>query len=319
MTKVITSFLLFILFWLPLTGAKACDACGCALGGFNFGTIPQNDSHFVGIRYAIAQFYAEQRHGREISHSYDRYQRVDLMARIALSDRWQLNMVLPYMYNTMEGSHESEQLSGLADPMLMLNYKLLDQKGNPMERWLHNLWFGGGVKAPLAEFRFSRTEELVNPNFQLGSGSWDYVFLLNYTAMRKHFGLHVEAVYKYNTLNSQAYRFGNQYNMQTNLFYKSALGQWQLFPSAGLYHEFGGQHSHEGFLQGNSGGRLTMAQAGVQVQRGNWMMHANGQLPVAQHFFSDAQVEIQAKTRFAFTFVRFIGKKADKSVFNWVD
>ncbi|WP_009036039.1 hypothetical protein [Indibacter alkaliphilus] len=317
MTKTIKIALVLLAFGMYHTQARACDACGCALGGFNFGVIPQNEAHFVGVRYAIAQFYANSRHGGVLEYSNDTYQRADFMARIALNEKLQLNLVLPYMYNTMNGSHESEQLSGLSDPMLMLNYKLLDQKGNPMEKWLHNLWVGAGLKAPLAEFQFSRTENLINPNFQLGSGSWDYLAMLNYTSMSNRFGLNLEAVYKFNTFNSQDYRFGNQYNAQANVFYKTFIGGTQLFPLIGVYHEFGGQHTHEGFLQANSGGRLSMAQVGAQAQFKTWMLHTNYQVPISQDFNSDTHVTIQAQNRFSLTVVKFIGKRKEQNVFSF--
>lgn len=316
MTKFLKIFLLTIALFSAPKYSHACDACGCALGGFNFGIIPQNEAHFIGVRYAIAKFYADMRHGSDLEFSNDTYQRLDIMGRFALRDRLQLNIVLPYMYNSMNGSHESEQLSGLGDPMLMLNYKLLDQKGNPMEKWLHNLWVGGGIKVPLAPFEFSQAEDLINPNFQLGSGSWDFLAMINYTSMFKRFGINVEAVYKYNTVNTQDYRFGNQYNAQANLFYKTMIGDTQLFTIVGFYHEYGGQHTHEGFFQANSGGRMTMTQLGLQSQFRSMMLHVNYQVPISQKFNSDAHVNIQAQNRFSLTVVKFIGRKKENNVFS---
>jgi hypothetical protein len=316
MTKLI-KYTFAILFFISINQnrAKACDACGCALGGFNFGIIPQNEAHFIGMRYSSAYFYADMMHAGELEFSNDLYQRIDFMGRIALKDRFQLNFVLPYMYNQMNGSHEKEQLSGLGDPMAMLNYKIVDQKGNPMESWLHNLWIGGGIKSPLANFEYAQSEHLINPNFQLGSGSWDYLALANYTSMRNKWGINLEAVYKFNTTNSQDYRFGNQYNTQASGFFMTKAGNTQLIPIVGLYHEYGAQHTFEGFFQGNSGGSLTMAQIGLQMQSGSWMLHGNFQNPLAQNFNSDAHVNIEAKGRFSLTLVKFIGKKSDKSIF----
>jgi hypothetical protein len=318
MTNYIKSILLlFLLLSRLVQTVEACDACGCALGGFNFGIIPQNEAHFIGMKYSTAHFYADMMHGGNLEYSHDLYQRIDVMGRIALKDRLQLNVVLPYMYNTMNGSHEKEQLKGLGDPMLMLNLKVIDQSGNPMEKWLHNLWLGGGIKAPLAPFEYSKAGDLINPNFQLGSGSFDYLAMVNYTSMRNRFGLNVEAVYKINTLNSQQYRFGNQYNAQANGFYTTKLGNLRVLPLVGVYHEYGGQHTHEGFFQANSGGQSTMAQVGIQGQFGSWMVHSNFQKPIQQAFNSDSHVTIEARNRFSVTFIRFIGTRSEKSVFSF--
>lgn len=310
------AILLISLFHLPQQ-ASACDACGCALGGFNFGIIPQNEAHFVGVKYSQAHFYAEMWHAGQREYSNDRYQRLDIMGRVALRERLQLNVVLPYMYNQMKGSHESETLRGLGDPMLMVNYKVLDQKGNPMESWLHNLWLGGGAKAPLANFEFSQTTQLINPNFQLGSGSWDYLTMANYTTMKNRWGLNVEGVYKINTANSIDYRFGNQYNVQGSVFYKPKAEKILPIPMLGVYHEKAGMHTFEGFYQVNSGGSATFGQAGVQVQFSNMMLHANYQLPINQSFNSDDHVHIESKGRFSVTMIAFIGKVDKKSVFRF--
>ncbi|WP_209332705.1 hypothetical protein [Lunatimonas salinarum] len=318
MTKLFNYFIVFLgLFGLIQHNASACDACGCALGGFNFGIIPQNEAHFVGLKYSRANFYADMMHGGNLEYSNDLYQRMDFMGRIALKERLQLNIVLPYMHNQMDGSHEKAQLSGLGDPMAILNYKIIDQKGNPMEAWLHNLWIGGGIKSPLANFEYSQTEQLINPNFQLGSGSWDYLASANYTSMRNRWGINLEAVYKVNAANPQNYRFGNQYNMQASAFYMSRAGNTQFIPIGGIYHEYGGQHTFEGFYQSNSGGKLTMAQIGLQVQSGTWMLHGNYQSPLSQHFNSDLHVNIESKGRLSFTLVKFIGNKSNNSIFEF--
>ncbi|MCH7402201.1 hypothetical protein ACFOUP_18660 [Belliella kenyensis] len=295
----------------------ACEACGCALGGFNFGIIPQNEAHFIGIKYSQARFYAEMMHAGQFEYSNDQYQRLDIMGRIAIRERLQLNIVLPYLYNDMVGSHEKETLRGLGDPMMMLNYKVLDQKGNPMEAWLHNLWVGGGIKAPLADFEFSQTTQLINPNFQLGSGSWDFITMGNYTTMKNRWGLNIEGVYKINTANAIDYRFGNQYNLQGSIFYKPKAEKVLPIPMLGLYHESAGTHTFEGFYQVNSGGSATFAQAGVQVQFSKMMLHANYQLPISQSFNSDDHVHIESKGRFSVNMIAFIGKSNKKNVFSF--
>lgn len=313
----IYKYIFSILILIAITNQKviACEACGCALGGFNFGIIPQNEAHFLGVKYSRSSFYAEMTHAGQREFSNDLYQRLDIMGRIALKERWQLNFVLPYMYNQMDGSHENEALSGFGDPMLLLNYKVLDQKGNPMEKWLHNLWIGGGIKAPLGDFEYSQTSQLINPNFQLGSDSWDYLTMLNFTSMKNRWGVNLEGVYKFNSENSQEYRFGNQYNVQASIFYKPKAEKILPIPLLGIYHENGGKHTFEGFYQVNSGGSATFAQAGLQVQFRNMMLHGNYQFPIQQNFNSDQHVHIEAKGRFSLTFITFIDMTKSKNVF----
>lgn len=312
------SILLFCLLFAGLSyqPARACEACGCSLGGFNFGIIPQTDTHFVGVKFSRARFFASVAHtGQVPEHSHDSYYRWDLMGRFALSERWQLNLVLPYLYNDMNGSHEQHKLNGMGDPMVLMNYKLLQQKATADDQWIHNLWVGTGVKAPVGSFAYNQNEQLINPNFQLGTGSWDVLVTGNYMVNYNRYGLNVEAVYKMNTVNSQQYRFGNQANGQVNLFYNLPSGKLNLVPFAGLYAEYGGKHTFEGFFEANSGGKAVFANAGLQVQGKGLLLNLNYQNPIRQRFNSDRHVHIDARERFSVAVLFLINKGAGASPF----
>lgn len=291
-----------------MTETKACDACGCSLGGYSLGFIPQQNSSFVGLRYSRAHFYAEMLHGSNHEFSEDTYQRVELIWRHVWKNRWQVNVMLPYLYNRMDGNqHDLIKLSGFGDPVFMLNYKVIDQM-LVEKNFRQNLWIGAGVKAPLGKFDAVDRAELINPNFQLGSGSWDALLHLNYIAQVKSFGVNIEATGKINTPNSMDYQFGNQGSVTTNLFHTQLVKGHSIAPYLGTYFEYGEFHRFEGFKEVNTGGRASFANVGLQWQKDRCLFNAQYQLPIWQDFNSDRDVNIESKGRLAFTFIALIGK-----------
>lgn len=303
----------FALLVFSTSHTQACEVCGCSLGGFNFGIIPQTENHFFGMKFSRSRFYAEMNHANhEAEYSNDTYFRLDFMGRIAVTDRLQVNVILPYLSNNMEGSLEQSKVVGLGDPIALMNYKLVSQKATAENQWLHNFWAGIGIKAPVGNFNYSQTEQLINPNFQLGTGSWDYLFTGNYIISRNRWGMNMESTYKLNSINSQRYRFGNQFNAHTNLFYTIPNLKFQVIPYGGGYLERGGMHTFEGFQEVNSGGTAFFANTGVQVEGKHILFNVAYQQPLSQQFNSDENVTIRAHGRFSITLLAFIIKDSGK-------
>ncbi|WP_276167246.1 hypothetical protein [Zobellia alginiliquefaciens] len=53
----------------------------------------------------------------------------------------------------------------------------------------HFLQLGGGIKMPTGKYDKKNNEGIVNPSFQLGNGSWDYVLAINYGFTYKNWGI----------------------------------------------------------------------------------------------------------------------------------
>lgn len=311
--RMLTTLMLLSCAYLTPLESIACDACGCSLGGFYFGLIPQTNQHFIGARYGYSRFFAEMNHNTGIENSLDTYQRWDLMGRFALSDKWQINFVLPYMYNSMKGSKESENIAGLSDPMVITTYKALDEKNTGS--LTHSLWLGTGLKFPLGHYDHGSFENMINPNFQLGSGSLDYLWNANYVLNRRQIGINIESFFKLNTANAEGYRFGNQWNGLISIFYNKNIKQVSLLPYIGTYLESSQRHTADGIYQFNTGGSAAFAHVGSQAQFKNFLLNLNFQVPYSQRFNSDSHVHILSKNRFNLTVLYFIQKKSKSEPF----
>jgi hypothetical protein len=64
----------------------------------------------------------------------------------------------------------------------------------------HTWQVGGGVKLPTGKYNTNNNGS-VNPSFQLGTGSWDYLLATEYIVRRKQFGLNTMLNYVIKTEN----------------------------------------------------------------------------------------------------------------------
>ena len=289
-----------ILLTMGTFGALACDACGCKLSGFSFGILPQYTSHFIGVRYTHAAFSAKMDHKfAPDEHSNDTYNRAEIMARYSLTRKLILTGALPYMSNRMEGNTETITASGMGDPTILLYYNLINNGNYGKALWKQSLLVGGGVKLPLGDYEQRNNGELVNRNFQLGSGSFDYLAALNYTLRRKSFGFNAESSYKLNTANELDYRFGNQFHVSTYFFYVLKSKRTSFLPYAGVFFETGEQHTDGLIIKENTGGHSTFATVGGQYYFGRFSINAEYQKPIYQEFNSDDIATISAGHRFS--------------------
>ena len=278
----------------------ACDVCGCSLGSNYFGILPQFDKHFIGIRWHYSAFSARMDHDSrflENEYSNDSYHQVEVWGRFYLTSRLQAFVSIPYRINYMRGSHQQVTASGLGDISLLANYTLIntgEDVGNP---WRHTLLAGGGIKLPTGDYRQQDQGELVNPNFQLGTGSTDFVLNVVYTVRYQNVGLTLGTTRQFNTRNPKDYRFGSQWNASAQLFYWRQMKAWSLLPHIGTYYETAAMHTDRGIRQVNTGGEVLFTQAGLDSYYRNITLGVTYKTPLTQRMNSDQIADIDAKER----------------------
>jgi len=285
------------------------------MSGLYFGFIPLYNDHFIGLKYSQSTFKAFIENDEfyfEDERSTDTYHRFDVMGRFVLSDRIQIRYVLPYLINNMNGSHERILTSGVGDPIVMLYYTPFNNDDDFSGKIMQTLQVGAGLKVPVGKSELSENGELVNRNFQLGTGSLDYLIGLNYSARYKAIGLNVESSYKFNGTNGNSYRFGNQTTISSNIFYYKETPRVLFLPFTGVYFESSAVHRNQGIIESNTGGESVLATFGIQAFIKKWSVNLQYQTPIHQHFFTDNFVSLSGKDRFSIGFIHsFSFKKAD--------
>ncbi|GAA3522804.1 hypothetical protein GCM10022393_41820 [Aquimarina addita] len=313
-------YIIFTVITIPTT--LGCDVCGCQLSGLSFGMLAGTSTHYIGVRFTQASFNASIRYNSDLlqdEYSQDTFTRTEILGRYIFSNKFQIHSIIPYISNTMNGSVQDLEFNGFGDPSLLLFYDVLAKKQSddkiaapPTTIISHSLLIGGGVKLPMGTFdRFDRGE-VVNRNFQIGSGSVDFLLSSNYTIALHRWGLNIEASYKMNTRNSDNYRFGNQFNSSGYLFYTIPIKNGIISPFAGTLYETAGTHDDDGIQQFNTGGNATLGTLGLQCNWKSFSLNALIQHPLQQNYNSDDISFIETEERFSIGLIFHFAKKEKK-------
>lgn len=281
-----------------LLQVKACDVCGCSLGGNYFGILPLYNKNFIGLRWSRAKFHSYIAPTQYLAsqQSNDTYSKLELWGRYYVTKRIQLYAFVPYVYNDMNGTDQKVFAQGIGDINIMANYVILNT-GEDKSDFKHTLIAGGGVKLPSGKFSLTDKGKIINRNFQMGTGSVDFNLNAVYTVRYKKAGINFETGYKINTCNRDEYLFGNQFRASGQLFFWQSFGSVSVLPHAGVNYEQGDMHKDGDIIQVNTGGTALLGSGGVDVYLNRFTVGVNYQKPVSQNYNSDDTAEITSKAR----------------------
>ncbi len=299
--KVILIVLISITFVMQVS---ACDVCGCSLGGYYMGILPQFNKNFVGLRWSQNKYYAYMDHNSQYlqpEYSNDTYNKIELWGRFYVSKKWQVFVFVPYSINHMDGSEDNVWARGFGDITILTNYIILNTGDSTGQKFKHTLTMGGGIKLPTGNYKQEENGLLINPNFQLGTGSTDFLFSTIYTLRYGKTGLNTEGGYKYNLANSNHYKMGNQWHVSSQFFYWQKIKSISLLPNTGLLFEQGQKNKDGTALQTNTGGNTLLVTAGMEIYYRKFTVGFNFKKPIRQRLNTDAIADIQARSRIATT------------------
>lgn len=262
----------------------ACDICGCGVGSYYLGILPEFNKRFIGLRY---QHKSLQTHlgplGQRTPITADEtYQTAELWGGWNIGSRFRVLAFVPYNFNKRESQTGNGTKNGIGDIALMGYYKLLDKTGTLGERLLvQSVWIGGGVKVPTGKYEPSERlaiQESPN-NFQLGTASTDFTLNAAYDIRYNDLGLNTNVNYKINTENKYNYRYGNKLTANMLAYYKFRLANVvTVAPNAGVLYETADKDvENNKYNVEVSGGYSLSAVVGVEVAMKGLSFGANYQ------------------------------------------
>lgn len=245
---------------------EACDVCGCSSMSIGLDNLGLSSGHLIGMRYSIRQFNA--------GSITDYFHQAEIIGSYQLSKRIRLSASIPYLKAQRQQTEiEDATLSGLGDASLRVRYELIHLKREKSEQ---QLYISGGLNLPTGVFE-DRENSLLAPNFQTGTGSWDYTLGFQYQLKKGQWLWAIQSVYLVNTLNSHAYKFGNQVNTQLVGGRKIELKKAVLMPSLSLaWEHFDRDVNSRGFYQYGTGGDGLNMLAGLSLFSNQWVLHLKG-------------------------------------------
>ena len=282
--KKYSILLISILFF---TQSFACSFCGCGVGNFYLGLLPNFKNAFVGVRHSYAQYHTNIS-GDASQFGDDYYHTPEIWGGINLGKHWQILTFLPYHINKQISDDGTKMQNGVGDISLLANYKLFSSyKFHHKTATAHEVWMGGGVKLPTGKFNadLTNTTELVaEANGQLGTGSVDFLLNAAYNVRVNKFGVNTAINYKINSANKGQYFFGNRFSASSFAYYQLNLGEMGITPNIGLLYEHAEPNKLASTKVDLSGGYATYAAIGVDVAINKVSLGLSIQMPIAQDF-----------------------------------
>ena len=275
----------------------ACPFCGCGVGNFYMGLLPNFKNKFIGVRYQYMRYHT-QISGDATQFGNDYYKTVELWGGFNIGSKWQMLAFVPYQINTQKTDDGDKRINGLSDISLLANYRLLNKtKMNGSKSTQQQLLIGGGIKLPTGKYKIDTHNpdtELGDVNAQLGTGSVDFLLNTTYDVRFNKFGINTTINYKINTTNNEDYHFGNRFNASSLAYYQVSLKKAVLAPNAGFIYQHSEANHFKNEKVDQTGGYLAMAVAGAELSFKNMAIGANVQLPFSQNFASG---QTESKTR----------------------
>ncbi|WP_199142000.1 transporter [Pedobacter sp. ASV12] len=279
--KIILAVLLAV---FTITATRACDICGCGVGSYYIGILPQFNKRFIGLRY---QHKTLTTHlgpfGERTPLTADEtYQTAELWGGWNIGKKFRVLAFVPYNFNERTSQTGNGLKDGLGDIAVMGYYGLLDHRSSIGDKLLvQSLWVGAGIKAPTGKYEPSErlaVQESPN-NFQLGTASTDFTLNATYDIRLQDAGLDVNLNYKINTANKYEYRYGNKFTSNVLAYYKFRIANvLTIAPNGGLLYETAQKDVESKKYEVDvSGGYSLSVVGGVELSMGRISVGANYQ------------------------------------------
>lgn len=262
-----------------------CDACGCSASGGSMGFASMLNSNFVGIRYFNQHYKSSNGLYSNSSWYNESFNTIQVWARIPIYKNIQVSALVPYHFHTRETVSGNQDIKGIGDITVLGMFKLFQTKKDSTFL-VHTLQVGGGVKAPTGKFDQANAGN-INPSFQVGTGSWDYLLTTEYVIKRKKYGLNTMLNYVFKTQNDKKYRFGNQLNYATTFFYLYEKKKFSLAPQAGIAGEVYGSNYQYSEKVSKTSGDVFFGKLGFEMGKNKFSLGANVMLPINQNLASN--------------------------------
>ncbi len=272
---------------------EECDICGCSGNGgsMGYGTLLNND--FLGLRYITQQYRSLDGIYNNSPWIDENFNTIQAWAQFKLSEKVSLNAIIPYHFHNRDFENgETQTISGLGDISLLAFYKIISPK---MEGWLpeqnpifkHSLSLGGGLKAPTGVYNRENNQGSVNPGFQVGTGSWDFILASDYSVTYKTWGAGAMANYTIKNENKASYQFGNQLNYGITIFKNINTNSMLGFtPSLGISGEVFEENKSYGQVVQDTKGNILFGKLGLETAYNRFSLGLNLMLPISQNLNS---------------------------------
>lgn len=247
MRRIFAAVLFFTLIIFSGRNAYALGECGlsCCIAGATTSGVTLAENFGLSLVYEYAYMETIRNGTDEVSPNeaiavnqsggnYSvptemRMQKLSLVGVLPVNERFQLLASVPYIINDMDMRSKNgmmtmdmsmDQVTGLGDMTLMGLYTLY---ADAPVRPGHRLTVGFGVKAPTGQTDVRKSNgALVHAMMQPGSGSWDPLFMVNYTRGLYPLVLQANLFYQLTTEGFNGYEYGDKLTFDVAAKYQAS-------------------------------------------------------------------------------------------------
>ena len=266
-----------------------CDACGCSANGGSMGFSSMLNNNFIGLRYVYQSYTTKEGIFNNSPWIDENFNTIQIWSRIPITKKITLSALVPYHNNNRELVTGKEGISGIGDLTVMEMYTLIQPKMDSTTNYSHKFQMGAGVKAPTGKYNVANNGTL-NPSFQLGTGSWDYLLVSEYVVKRKQLGLNTALSYTFKTENKKQYQFGNQLNYGSTVFYLLDFNKIKLVPQLGLAGEVYASNKQVKQDVIGTKGDILFSKFGLEVGKDKFSLGINAMLPINQNLIGGYKI-----------------------------
>lgn len=146
----------------------------------------------------------------------------------------------------------------------------------------HTVNAGVLLRVPLGSYQVREASgALIHPELQTGTGAWDIMPRGTYQLVYDDWGFEASGLLRFAGTNSLEYKFGNGYNVSTDVFYMWGLGDnWRIVPRMGLYSEQENYHTQYQEAVAGTGGRASFGTLQADVMYKTSALSIQFQQPV---------------------------------------
>ncbi len=268
----------------------ACDICGCGVGSYYVGILPEFSKKIVGVRYRYSSLQSHIGAGgvRTYLTTDEHFHTTEVWGGWTIGKKIRLIGYIPLGFNQKINEEGLTRKTGLGDMGLQGFYRVFDHRKTTEsdKMMIHSLWLGAGVKMPTGKYEEpvkNNNEQSLNV-FQLGTGSTDFTINGMYDFRLQDAGLNTMASYKINTANNSNYRYGNKFMLSLQGYHKfRILNKITLAPNAGIVYELADKDIDAGYKVGITGGNILLGTVGAEINFNRIAVGGNFQLPLSQH------------------------------------
>ncbi len=287
--KTIVLIVLGILLNIP---SYACDVCGCSISGTGLGLVSAYRYNFISMSWQLTPFEGSRFHG---AGSYDQFHTLELSMRYHFTTDFKLLVHQPYKLNFRNTNDELSNLEGIGDTRILANYTILrDKKIGGVNLYME---LGAGAQLPVGKYDSNLHSKDLPENFNIGKGTWSFIFQPNIILNKNNFGLIMNGTYQRNAVSKSGYQFGNQVSGQALFYYRKDLkNELALTPYLGILGESIAQdHFDDGALVSGTSGKGLFLTTGINLKWKSLLFSTAYTPPLSQMYSLN---EVSAKSRY---------------------